>query len=248
MDLIERQSGGERHPWETARFAFFSRQLLDTGRAVTSLLDVGSGDAWFSTRLAALLPPGVEITCWDSGYEASVVESLAPTVDTRIRFTKTAPETRADVVLMLDVLEHVPDDAGFLRDIVTKQMRDGATLVFSVPAWPQLWSAHDARLLHERRYTPRAARALLEGAGLRVVSSGGAFHSLILPRAVEVLRERLRPRADTSAKVSSEWRAPGWFTKVVTFALSKDNALARRASQAGLDLPGLSWWAICEKA
>jgi len=58
MDLVEwPPKGKERHPWEKARFRFFSRILQDAGlgRRPVSILDVGSGDGWFSRELLKLL-------------------------------------------------------------------------------------------------------------------------------------------------------------------------------------------------
>jgi SAM-dependent methyltransferase len=58
---------------------------------------------------------------------------------------------RSEVVLLLDVLEHVKDDASFLSAIITS-MTEGAYLLITVPAHPSLWSEHDVLSGHERRY------------------------------------------------------------------------------------------------
>jgi SAM-dependent methyltransferase len=67
-----------------------------------------------------------------------------------------------DVILLADVLEHIEDDASFLRGIV-ESMRPGATLVITVPAHRWLWSAHDAALGHQRRYRLAELRTLWSG-------------------------------------------------------------------------------------
>ena len=71
MDLLERD--GEvvsRHPWELARSKFFVRLLRRFAPASRDvrLLDVGSGDAWFSAQLVDTLPAESRITCWDVNY------------------------------------------------------------------------------------------------------------------------------------------------------------------------------------
>jgi len=58
----------------------------------------------------------------------------------------------ADVVTLLDVIEHVADDRELLRTVVDPMRLDG-TLVVTVPALPKLWSAWDEELHHHRRYT-----------------------------------------------------------------------------------------------
>jgi SAM-dependent methyltransferase len=60
-----------------------------------------------------------------------------------------------DVILALDVLEHLDDDiAGLLK--ATRLLRSGGLLVVTVPALPSLWGAQDVISHHRRRYTKRA--------------------------------------------------------------------------------------------
>lgn len=60
-----------------------------------------------------------------------------------------------DLVLLLDVLEHVEDEAGFLDDAAFLAV-PGGHLVVNVPASPRLYSRYDAAAGHLRRYTPRS--------------------------------------------------------------------------------------------
>ena len=73
----------------------------------------------------------------------------------------------ADVVLLLDVIEHLDDDLGALHGAAAL-LGTGGVLVLTVPAYPWLWSAHDAILGHRRRYVARGLRRLVERAGYRV--------------------------------------------------------------------------------
>jgi len=242
LDLVEVTSTAieRRHPWEEARFAFFRRVLGRAGlpAADAPVLDVGSGDAWFASRLAE--ETGAELVCWDTGYAAGA----PPVRATGLRLTSEAPPERFSLVLALDVAEHVPDDHRFVADLVSERLTDGGHLLFSVPAWPRLFSRHDALLRHVRRYTPRTARALLDAAGVRVVAGGGLFHSLLLPRAAQKVAERFR---DDPPRHAGEWSAPGWVTGAVKAALAVDTRASLLFSQAGWDVPGLSWWALCRK-
>ena len=52
---------------------------------------------------------------------------------------------RADAVLLMDVLEHVPDDAAVLGSIVDA-LRPGCHVLITVPADMKLWSSHDVSL------------------------------------------------------------------------------------------------------
>jgi len=55
---------------------------------------------------------------------------------------------------MLDVLEHLDDDAGAL-DWVAMHLAPGGIAVVTVPAFQMLWSELDEIVHHRRRYTPR---------------------------------------------------------------------------------------------
>jgi len=69
-----------------------------------------------------------------------------------------------DVVLLLDVIEHLDDDVAGLR-AARRCLRDEGLLVVAVPAYPSLWSAHDVALGHRRRYTAIELRRVVELAG-----------------------------------------------------------------------------------
>ena len=248
MDLIESTDRplSPRHPWETARARFFLRVLRDAGllRSDLSMLDVGAGDAWFASRLAEAAG-GTAVTCWDTGYETH-----PPPADVHpaLRFVSTPePRARFDLALFLDVLEHVEDDGAFLGAIVRDRLALEARVLVSVPAWPALFSAHDRALRHRRRYRPAAARAVLEAAGLRIERSGGLFHSLLIPRAARKALEGLRP--DTAAPtLAGGWRHSPVLTSIVSAVLRSDGAISLLSSSASIELPGLSWWALCRRS
>jgi SAM-dependent methyltransferase len=72
-----------------------------------------------------------------------------------------------DVVLLLDVLEHVPDEAALLG-AVRRLLRPKGVVLVSVPAFQFLWSTHDDVLMHLRRYTAGGLRRALERGGFSV--------------------------------------------------------------------------------
>lgn len=248
MDLVElEQAQGPRHPWETARLRFFQgllRRSVAPGRAV---LDVGAGDGWLAR---ALLRGGeaARVTCWDQGYTPSLLARHGLAGGEAIAYVADRPAGRFDLLLLLDVLEHVEDDAGLLAALVEGSLAPGGHALLSVPAWPALFSAHDARLGHRRRYRPAALRALAAGAGLEVLAAGGLFHALLPARALGVLGERLGRREPAPGPIGiSAWRAPAPVTFAVEAALRLDTALTRLLLPLRLSLPGLSAWVLCQK-
>jgi SAM-dependent methyltransferase len=100
----------------------------------------------------------------------------------------------ADVVLLLDVIEHLDDDVGALRAARTL-LRDGGTLVVTVPAYAWLWSGHDVALGHRRRYTARGLGVTVERAGF-VVRRASYFNTVLFPPLALVrLAKRVARRA-----------------------------------------------------
>jgi SAM-dependent methyltransferase len=242
LDLKEVGRGG-RHPWEIARARFFAgvlrrHRLLSSSH---SLLDIGAGDGYVARTLADELPPGAHIVCVDAHYRD---EELGGD----LRRTRTAPAGLFDLILLLDVIEHVADDRALLAEQVSRLPPYGAVLV-SVPAWPSLYAGHDLGLGHHRRYRPARLRQVITDAGLDIADGGGLFSSLLPLRALAALRDRVRPdpAATTFGKMAGGEGVGGWSggpfaTRLVTGALAVDGAVGR-----ALRLPGLSAWALCRR-
>jgi SAM-dependent methyltransferase len=250
VDLVEipEDSGFARHPWETVRARFFGDLLAPMlDGQPTSLLDAGAGDGWFARQLAAQ-HRNLSVTCFDPGYGEDLAERL-PKVE-RVSYSTSQPTGPFDVLVLLDVLEHVEDDAALL-DSLSQTVRPGGHVLVSVPAWPKLFSRHDVALRHHRRYEPRELAALLNRSGMTVIRAGGLFHSLLAPRWLAVAAERLRSsgRADRSQPAQHElrWRGGELSRRLVEAFLGADVRLSREASDRGVGLPGLSCWALCRR-
>lgn len=72
-----------------------------------------------------------------------------------------------DLVIALDVLEHIEDDATAAAEMA-RVLRPGGTAFVAVPCDMRLWSSHDEVLGHVRRYDRAGLRKVLEGAGFRI--------------------------------------------------------------------------------
>lgn len=71
------------------------------------------------------------------------------------------------LITMLDLLEHIEDDAAALVSVATL-LEKGGLLVCTVPAFPWLWSRHDEVNQHLRRYYTAELAAKLTAAGLAI--------------------------------------------------------------------------------
>lgn len=241
MDLSERGTATARHPWEIVRAEFF-RDLISRHvelARVHDVIDVGAGDGWFAQELVPMLDEAARVTCWDINYSA---DDLVADLPAGVLRTAVRPSALADLVTLLDVMEHVPDDRTFLRNEVAPLLANDAWLIVSVPAHPALYSQHDAALHHERRYTRREFLGRL-GESFTVVSSGSLFTSLLAPRVVEVAVERAGRTAPEQG--IGGWKGGAAVTAAVTGALRLDASAGRFAARIGLPVPGLSLWAVC---
>lgn len=246
MDLRESQSRrGVRHPWERARLAFLQRVLEEHGRlGARRVLDVGSGDAWLATELARALPEGARFVCVDAEYRPDVVAALSLPKGFEARTALPEPAAPGfELVLALDVAEHVDDDLGFVTAL-RERIAPNGTLLFTVPAWPSLFSDHDRALGHHRRYTHATARSLLERAGFRVVDEGGFFHALVAPRAATLLVERLRGPRPVSLAPDTAFRLGEPAARGIAGVLALEGRLTRALGRIGVKLPGLSYFAL----
>jgi SAM-dependent methyltransferase len=72
-----------------------------------------------------------------------------------------------DVVTALDVLEHLDDDSGALREW-RRVLKPGGRVFIFAPAHRWLWSLQDDVSHHKRRYTSRTLREAIERGGLTV--------------------------------------------------------------------------------
>jgi SAM-dependent methyltransferase len=182
MDASYSGSYGEfyaRHWWWRARehhVMRFVRRYARPGPAAKAL-DVGCGDGLFWSRLTDFAQvEGVE-------PDPLLVPAGSPLRD-RIEiadFLVGRPRAADhDLVLMLDVLEHIENSGAALRRVASLLGPDGRFVV-TVPALRYLWSNFDVLSGHHRRYTKRSLRAELEGAGLQVLTIRHCYTWTVAP-------------------------------------------------------------------
>jgi hypothetical protein len=249
MDLIERPTDEvRRHPWEIARARFFLKLIERLGvvRDTASWLDVGAGDAWFAHQLREVIPEAARLVCWDVNYSPSQLEAASATSG-GVVLTQARPSGVFDGVLMLDVIEHVEDDIGFVRGIVRESVAVGGWVLVSVPAYQSLFSEHDRALKHFRRYSPPQLRSVLEAAELSVEARGGLFHALLPVRGAQVLQERHRGPAPEQTGIGA-WQGDPRVSRLVTAVLDMEARLSLALGTRHMPpLPGLSTWAFCRR-
>jgi SAM-dependent methyltransferase len=144
-----------------------------------------------------------------------------------------------DLITCLDVLEHIEDDRGALREL-RRVARPGGVLLATVPAYPLLWSSHDELNKHYRRYTRPVLLERAVEAGWRPLRTTH-FNALLLPVAAAWrLGERLR--TSETPPTSELQRTPAALNWLLEQPLRAEAALLRgdgRRIPAGLSLVGV---------
>jgi len=93
---------------------------------------------------------------------------------------ETVKDTSVEQLLLLDVLEHIADDAIFLRTIYEK-MAPGGKALLTVPAFRALWSSEDVEAGHYRRYKLGEVKRLAGEAGFSIEYANYFMEFLFLP-------------------------------------------------------------------
>lgn len=138
-------------------------------------------------------------------------------------------DNRFDLVVGVDVLEHVEDDAGALREIY-RVCRPGSLLIVTVPAFQFLWSRRDEQHHHRRRYTLSQFRERVAAAGFIVKRASYINMPLLLPLFLLVKVGHLL-RRNPSAKMDFVLVPPPVNT-VLSAVVEREASWLRRA-----DLP-----------
>jgi SAM-dependent methyltransferase len=196
---------------------------LARGRDDLRIVDCGCG---IGTNLALLQPHG-KVIGFDMVPGGTERARAAGWTVIRGDITRIPLASDAfDVATSFDVLQCIDGDEAAFREMA-RIVRPGGVVVATMAALEVLRGDHSEAWQEVRRYTPAAARRLVEGAGLRVERMTFVFASLFpLMLVVRVVQRLTRPfralRTDADIAVPI-----GPVNAILTGLLSGEAALAR---------------------
>ena len=167
--------GIEKHFWTVARGKIIAAHLRKLPSQGGRIMEIGCGRGLVVSDLRSR-----GLDCY--GLELAptpVPEALAPFVSTGTDARDATESVRLAVrtILLLDVIEHLPDPVGFLSGILASYPR-AEHLLITVPARQELWSNYDEFYRHHRRYDTQMLGETFRQAHCRPEWIGYAFHLL----------------------------------------------------------------------
>jgi hypothetical protein len=152
----------------------------------------------------------------------------------------------ADIVLLLDVIEHIEDEIGFMKymdgfGLITEQ----TNVVITVPAFQKLFSNHDVYLKHFRRYNLSLLTNHINQANYKVVKNGYFFFALLIPRILQKLMQS-KSQSNSEVGIGVYIKKP-IIDSILVAVLFADYLVCKMFNLVRIKIPGLSCFAICQK-
>lgn len=255
MDLLEHRDkkSTTRHPWETARFELMLKLLYKDHILSSSnnIADIGCGDTYIVNSLSNLFPEKKYIAI-DSAFSLEDIEyfnskTKSHNISLLRNIENIKPEQNIDLILLMDVIEHIEFEEDFLRLLLTNDFINNNTkFLITVPAFNSLFSDHDKHLKHYRRYSLKELKKVVKSAGLEIQYSGYFFSSLLFIRVVQKINESFYGSKEQKGLNNKEYNKK---TALIakTFLLL-DFGITNLLNKIGLKIPGLSTYVICTKS
>lgn len=215
----------ETHWWHAARRQIVMDWILGRypGRHDLVILDAGCGTGLMLQQMEHLgHADGVDIS--DEALEFCRKRGLENVRHADLLELPFA-ENSFDFVTALDVLEHLDDDSGGLREM-RRVLRPGGRVFIFAPAHRWLWSLQDEVSHHRRRYTARTLRETVERAGLAIERQ--SYVSLFLLPVIFLGRQWLKVRLKFRTAVTENDLHPEWSNGILRWIFEAEIPILRR--------------------
>ena len=158
LTALHEEALGDGHPIDFASrkdaLAASEKKFMPSDKAV--IMEIGCSSGYLIRDLVKAFPEAVIIGADVVKEPLYRLANNFPGVPL-IRFDLLRcplPDKSVDVLVMLNVLEHIEDDLEALQKAFNL-LKPGGALIIEVPACPGLYGAYDAELRHFRRYSAK---------------------------------------------------------------------------------------------
>jgi len=208
------------HFWYHGRHRFVAEALRRTVRKTgldkrsLSLVDIGGGCGGWVSLVAArkkdLLPRGADEIALADSSRVSLQLAASHLPEGVRRYQVDVLEMnwheRWDVIFLLDVLEHIPQDRAALEQVY-QALTPGGIAIVTTPALQRFWTWNDDIVHHCRRYCRRDFARLAVESGLELLDS--RYFQFFLSPLLLASRWSRQPRwqemtADQQAKLIAD--------------------------------------------
>jgi SAM-dependent methyltransferase len=140
-----------------------------------NLLEIGCSDGFLLKQLRQLYP---DAAICGTDLSMALLRRLAVQLDAEgfptpfLRLDIAACPNLIDIfdiVVALNVLEHIKDDVGAVN-MISRILKPGGMFIFEIPASPALYDNYDSTLGHYRRYDIKRIKYLFDCAGLQIIN------------------------------------------------------------------------------
>ena len=225
LTALHETAAGDSHPIDLASRSDAIKQVsqaLPSGRGV--IMEIGCSSGFLIKDLVNAFPLAVVIGADVVKEPLFKLANALPGVPL-IRFDLLQcplPNACVDVLVMLNVLEHIENDDLALKNAY-KLLKPGGSLIIEVPAGQYLYDSYDKQLQHFRRYSSSELKIKLEAAGF-VVSRRSHLGFFLFPAFAAV---KLLNKIHTQSKtVVHEQAARTSSSRLVAFAMRLETKLA----------------------
>ena len=188
-----------RHFWFRSRLQLVLWMLRRYFPSAQTLLDVGCGTGYVLAGIRRRCPSLVLTGCDVRLTTLLEARRQMPDIQFFAADVFAVPyESEFDVVVALDVLEHIDDDRAALRAL-RNVVKPGGGLILTVPQHPWLWSDVDDFSCHRRRYVRFDLESKITDAGLEILRRTSLFAftlPLVLASRFFHRSERFDPAAE----------------------------------------------------